>query len=76
MIGANARRWDETGFEGVVRLDRHRTVVGRVALEPDRIVLEWDYYGCHPAPAVVEAQGDWRALLPRVRFSPGYGLLE
>ena len=50
-------------------------MTARVALRDDLIAIDYVFGGCDPDPRL-SAPADWRALLPTVRFSPGYGELE
>jgi hypothetical protein len=73
---ATVLRWDDTGFVGEIRLNGGRSIVARLAVQANGIVVEYDYHGCRPAPEVLAAQSNWRALVPRVPFSPAYGVIE
>jgi hypothetical protein len=71
---ATCLRFDEELFIGRVRFPGGGSVLGTVRLEDDRVEVDWLFEGCEPDPSL--ASSDWRAWLPRVRFSPGYGVLE
>ena len=75
--GTNAQceYWGPDGFVGRVRFSGSREVTARVALRDDLIAVDYVFRGCDPDPRLSTA-ADWRALLPTVRFSPGYGELE
>jgi hypothetical protein len=79
VLGAEAvarcSYWGPNGFAGEWRSSGGRTLCCRVTVSDDAIeVSHWaenaDLDGPHGEWA------DWRVLVPRVPFSPGYGVLE
>jgi hypothetical protein len=72
---AQCEYWGPDGFVGRARFSGSREVTARVALRDDLIAVDYVFRGCDPDPRLSTA-ADWRALLPTVRFSPGYGELE
>jgi hypothetical protein len=66
-------RFDAEAFVGSLRT-REGGLRSEVRLEDDRIVVDYTFDGVEPDPRL--DAGDWRALLPSVTFSPGYGELE
>jgi hypothetical protein len=73
---AECLAWGPEGFAGRASFAGGRSVTASVRLEDDRVVVTYAFHGCRPHASVVAAARDWRALLPEVPFSPGYGLLE
>jgi hypothetical protein len=72
---ARCEYWGPEGFAGRARFSGGREVIARVALTDDLVVVDYAFRGCEPDPRL-SGTSDWRALLPSVRFSPGYGELE
>jgi hypothetical protein len=72
---AQCEYWGPDGFVGRVRFSGSREVTARIALMDDLITVDYVFRGCDPDPRLF-APADWRALLPTIRFSPGYGELE
>ena len=66
--------WGEDGFAGRAEIGRGRTLVAIVRWQESLLSLLWGSEGCELAGPADSA--DWRAWLPRVPFSPGYGIQE
>jgi hypothetical protein len=73
---AECTAWGPDGFAGIARYAGRRAVRGWVRPTDETVEVTYAYEGCRPAAAVLAASADWRAMLPTVPFSPGYGLLE
>lgn len=68
--------WGDGAFVGLLTLSRRRTIANRIRLTADALTIDYVFEGCVPHPLVLAAACDWRALLPAVPFSPGYGRQE
>lgn len=67
--------WGPLGFAGRLRMPGTRSVVSLVQLTTDGIVVTYGADGCSLAEPRDDGL-DWRALLPAIPFSPGYGIVE
>jgi hypothetical protein len=67
--------WGPLGFAGRLRMSHRRELTCVVQWVKGRIVLTYGVNNCsYDGPWVSPV--DWRALIPEVAFSPGYGIQE
>ncbi len=67
--------WGEHGFAGQLRAADGRIALCRVRFADDAIHIVHAAEGTDLMPAPPDA-ADWRAMLPDIPYSPGYGIVE
>lgn len=73
--GGTCLYWGDAGFAGEHRMADGRVALCRVSVTDDSVVVD---HGAEGADLLALAgdEDDWRRFVPRIPYSPGYGLLE